>query len=364
VAIGVFSSAMLTTIDRGQEAAAWQRVGSDVQLVAPAGAISEELGLEAIQGVSAVARLHRAEATLGRRGGVPLTLQVVDPDAYQRVTEGTPADANLPGAMRDITAEGDAVPALVSRTLARGGADPMRVGDTFDLAIAGRRATFRIVQIRNHFAGLPIDERVVLVPVDGLRAALPDRALPTNAMLLRADATAANAISAAVEEGAGFLTVTDRRQVLADLRSAPLVRAVAGGFALAVGLAMAYAALALSAALALAAGARAWELAQLRTMGLTRTQVLGLAVVEHGPALLTAIAAGTVLGLAVAWLVLPGIGLEAFIGSDVAVALSWEPRHLGLVAGGLVAVVALAIAVSSAVARRMGMVRATREGQA
>ena len=144
------------------------------------------------------------------------------------------------------------------------------------------------------------------------------------------------------------------------LRDQPMVGGIAGGVTGAALVAGAYAALAVIIALILAGAARASEVAYLRLLGLTRRQVVGLVVVEHGPTVVVAFVAGIALGLGLFLVLRPGLGLDTVVGSDIAVPLQVEPAHLVLLLLGSVAIVAAGIAAGTAAQRHATPVAAVR----
>ena len=145
----------------------------------------------------------------------------------------------------------------------------------------------------------------------------------------------AASVQAAMDEVLPATQVTGRREVLEALRAGPLVRGVGAGFVLAVAIAIVYAALATTAALVLLAAVRSRETAHLRTLGMTPRGLLGLSVVEHGPAVIVATAIGVALGVGVAWFVAPGLDLAGLIGSSIDVALVIDWQVVGLDAEGM-----------------------------
>ena len=113
-----------------------------------------------------------------------------------------------------------------------------------------------------------------------------------------------------------------------------------------------YAALAVSAVLALSGAARATEVAQLRTLGLSGRQSVWLIVAEHGPTVAVAFVVGVVLGVALFAFLRPGLGLGSIIGSDVAVPLQVDPAYLVVVFATVVGIVAIGIGIAAAIQRR------------
>jgi ABC-type lipoprotein release transport system permease subunit len=154
--------------------------------------------------------------------------------------------------------------------------------------------------------------------------------------------------------------LASRYESVAAFRDAPLVAAVGIGFFLAVGVAVGYAALAIMAVVALDAARRARELAYLRTMGLSERQMVGLTVVEHAPPVIVALATGTLVGLALAWVLEPGLDLAAIIDAASPVAIEVDRPAIVGVAAIVVAVDAVAVMASSLVARHLDPARALR----
>jgi putative ABC transport system permease protein len=165
-----------------------------------------------------------------------------------------------------------------------------------------------------------------------------------------------------VAEARSTATVESQGERLAALRERPLVEAIGVGFAVALGAAIAYAALAVITSLALSGSSRARETAHLRTLGLARGQVTWLTVIEHAPPVLVAIVAGLVLGIAVAWVVLPGLGLGAFTGSPSDPSLSLDLGQLAALTAALLLIVAIGVAMAAWAQRRADPAQAVRTG--
>jgi putative ABC transport system permease protein len=369
VAIGAFSSVMLVTIDRGQVDTSWQHVGADYRVEPGTSTLLPSLADGDPPGVEAVAASATVESAFSTRGvpQAPVRLYAIEAGAYDRVTAGTPAAANLPAALLQEPSDqvrgsqGAPIPALVSRTVPAG-TPQLAVGDVFEMRIAGRLAFFSVAQLRDEFRALATSGSFVVTSMELLEAALPDRPLIVDTLFVRAAPDAEPALRAAVAEQTPSAMVASRQDHYAGLRGAPLVAAISGGFGLAVAAAVAYAALALATALILGTAARTRELAQLRTLGLSTRQAVAVTVTEIAPSLLVALLAGTALGLGVAWLVEPALGLSAFIGDDV-VRLRVDWGLLGLIGGALVATVGIGIGLGAMLARRTTLAQSVRQGQ-
>jgi putative ABC transport system permease protein len=362
VAIGAFSSAMFVTIERGQIATSWQEVGADVAIDAGSFRFPLDFDSTTLRGVEAAAEMHVETASLGGRGGARTTMYALDLEAYDAVSDGTPADARVPNAMLEMPATDEPIPIILSEAAAGRAANPIRVGDEIDLLVSARGATFRVVDIRDSFPAVAPTTPWVVVPLDALRAAIPGRAFGASVMLLRAPGADPEDLRDSVAAVAPSAHLTAQGERLADLRSSPLVRAVGAGFVLAVVVAMAYAALATTVALVLIAAVRVRETAHLRTLGLSRRAIVELAIVEHGPAVLVAIAVGIGLGIGIAWFVAPGLGLAALVGSGTSVALEVDWRVATLLLAALIIVLAIGIGLSTWIGRRADLAGSTRQG--
>jgi putative ABC transport system permease protein len=367
VAIGAFSGTMLATIERGQAAATWDQIGAAhrVTVTTP---LPEDLDLSGVPGVDAVAAAHEVDAGIGLAGGTRVELVAIDADDYEAVTAGTPAETRFPGAFSEPLPDERPgttdlpIPAVVSRSLAREASVPLSVGSTFGLTIESRFATFVVSEVRNDLPGVGVGRPFVIVPRDQLRASLLDRPLVATSIFIRAPESAREDITAALEEAPVDWRLESQAEVHAVLGERPLVQAVELGFAIGLAVALAYAALAVTLSLVLAGSGRARQTAHLRTLGLDRPQVVLLAILEHAPPVLVASVAGLALGVAVGWVVLPGLGLGAFTGAASDPALTVDPRGLVWLAAGLAAIVAVGIGLAAWSQRRTEPARAVREG--
>lgn len=369
VAVGVFSSVMLTSISRGQVQTAWQRAGAEYRIEAGAsGAISSSLDLAAIDGVEAVAGAWlQPDALLSTRTPTSgtMTLLAVQTRELAAVNDGTPADPHFPARMIeeargiDIGEPTNPIPAVIGNgDLNR----PLERGDTFALNLFGGEVAFIVTDVRDTFPGITVGEEFVVAPLAHVQAAARTRQLRFSDIFARAPADAFPAIEAAVEEASPASRVTSRAAEYAAVHDSPLISGVERGFRAGLVVAALYAMLAVTIALILTGQARARDLAYLRTLGLSDAQAIGLTVAEQLPAALLAVAVGIALGIAVTRLIEPGLDLTAFTGPGFPVSLQIDWLALGLLALALLGVVALAIAVTSALTRQLSMTRALRLG--
>ncbi len=360
VAIGTFSSTVLSSVERGQVAAAWQEVGADFAVTPGTRPFPGDFDASSLPGVDRAARAHVDTAALGR-GGPRVELHALDTAAYAEVTAGTEADADLPRAMRSAPIPDDPIPAILSRAAASSGARTLRVGDEVELLVNARVVTMRVSAIRDRFPGSNPAAAWLVVPLDALRAAA-SRDFSIEVVFLRAPAATATEIRSAMDDVLSATTVAGRSEVLDRLRSGPLIGAVAGGFLAAVVVAVVLAAIATTAALVLLAATRRSETAHLRILGFSPRDLLALSIIEHGPAVLGATLGGVFLGIGVAWFVAPGLGLAGLIGSPVEVELIVDWRGIGALLAALGILVSAAIVAAASVGRRGNLSSSARRG--
>ena len=361
VAIGSFSSTISVSIARGQEAAAWQQVGADVAVLPGSRPFPSAFDATELPGVELAAGTHAATAALGGRGGQRVDLHAIDLPAYSEVTAGTGADPRLPRAVLTEPSEEEPIPAILSRGAATEGPRAIRAGDEVELLVASRLVPIRVVEIRSSFPGIDPRETWLVVPLGRLESAV-GRDLAATSYLLRAPGIETAALQGAMDEVLPATSIVGRADVLDRLRAGPLAQAVGAGFVVAVVVALAYAMFATTAALVLIARVRMSETAHLRTLGLSSRDVLALSVVEHGPAIVAATVLGVALGIGIAWFIAPGLGLAALIGSPVEVALVVEWPVVGALLASLLAVMVVAVAVSSRLGRGASLAGSARQG--
>lgn len=372
VAIGSFSSVIAVSIERSQFEVAWQEVGADYRVESPTGsALGPSVDPGAVAGVEAVAAgLIATEVPLstgpGRR--FSMLFEAIEPAAHANVLASLPVSLDLPPSFAQPptglgTGTADLpIPAAVSIRLPNG-ADPLATGDVFELGIDGQTLTFRVEGFVASFPGIARTEPFVIAPFESVAAAWQGSPPRPTTYFLRGPAGLEGGLRAKQEDGPGMPLVTSRYERFAAMHDAPLVAAVVGGFAVALGVAGAYAALAVVAVVILHAQRRSRELAFLRTLGLTERQVAGLTLVEQGLPVVLALVVGVALGLGLAWLLAPGIDLAAFSSRGTTVLLQVDPGSIAGVVVAVVAVVAVAIAASSWLARRLDLGQALRIGE-
>lgn len=335
--IGAFTSVTVAHLDHGADLAAWQRVGAAYRLDVTGGGLPTDFDFTALPGVQAAATgsLASLQTNKGR-----IELLAVDAAGLWAVLGGTGAEPDFPTEMFVAPTPGssgdpatEALPAIVWDGF---GVAP---GEVFKATVVGRVVPIRVVSSRATFPGLPAGRAFMVLARDQLGAVVPDQTRRVTIAFLRAPASAAAGIEAAIETLGPGVTLTSQAEAAGAVRSSPVVGAVRAGVVAAAVTAALFAALAVAAALALAGAAQRAELAHLRVFGLTRRQAIWLTFVEHGPAALIAYVFGVLLGLGLFVFLLPGLGLAAVMGSAVTVPLTIEPVHLALLLAAVLAMV-------------------------
>ncbi len=249
-AIGAFSVAIVSHLDRAADIAAWQEVGAAYHLDKPDGRLSSTFDPLALPGVTAGATAYEATSSVTDTGR-EATLIAVDPVAYAAVVAGTPVDLTLPPELSTPLAATDPLPVVISddQVDARAG---FGVGSTTRLAIQGRYTDVRVVGTLPTFPSMPVGAPFLIVSRPQAERARP---LPTTDAFLRAPSDAAGALRQALS--APGLVLADVDSSAIAIHDSPALDAVRAGVTIAALIAAAYAAIALAAGLALTASARA-----------------------------------------------------------------------------------------------------------
>jgi putative ABC transport system permease protein len=362
IALVVFCGTTAVTVQRGQLAAADIVVGAPVRLD---GAIPAETleALRAEPGVTAVAgALALGNRTFGKESGTKAQLLLVDAADLAAVLSaaGRPVDPGL-ATLGDAT--GADVPALISPALESTArlVQPAVMGKSrfVGLDIVGTTQHPPVVALEA--TGAPADTDAVVI-VDRARfQAASDIDLPSSTAWVDGPG-AVDAVRAAGLQDAG-ITVTERSAWLSAWRSSPLTAGLVS-LLVAVGLALAgYAAVALVLTVVATSRERGRTLSALRTLGLDASTARAMTFGELAPLALAALVAGTAVGIAVPWMLTGALGLDLVTGAAEATTLqvTWVP----IVGAAVVVLAALAVAVvvESAVRRRDRLGEVLRVGE-
>lgn len=347
VSIAVFSGILVATIDRGVDTAAQATVGADLQVSGPVFGPPLIAELQAIPGVNAVAGVDDAGPGILRVDGVKSVVGMLVVD-FAALAE-----------LRDVPAgltTGTPVPVIASSDLAA------------DLP-AGARLQVQGVDIQivasvPQEEGLTVQSRWIMVDRSFSDELTGVGFLPRLVLVDLDPGADTAAVSAAILDVAGASgTVLDPLQAAAQIRSAPTVGGLATALVIAMVIAGALSALAVVMTSVVGSRARTRLLALLATLGLTGRQARGLAAWEIAPIALTAIVAGTLLGVAMPWVVLGGVDLRPFTGGSTQPAITIDPLIIGALVAGFAAVVVLAVFIAVAIGRRMSAASTLRMGE-
>jgi putative ABC transport system permease protein len=325
-AFGAFSSVIASSIDHGLVAASYLAVGADYRVdAARGGKLPDPSTLAAIPGVEAVAAAvvdpaARLVSSPSQRSGT--YLDAIDTRGYAAVAAGSPAEPAWPVAFlapAPVSGAGsDARPIPAILPLRQPGATNLATGQTFSIVVGATSLTFRLVERRATFPGLGNASTFAVVPLAWLQAALGDASPGPTVIWLRGPAGLAGPLAAAMASSSGTPTVVSRRAVQASLGEGSLAAVVSSGYGLAMVLAASYMAFAFVGAMVLSAPRRARDLAYLRALGVSGSGAVALTLIEHGLTVLMALVPGTALGVGLALLLEPALGLERFGGVGTA----------------------------------------------
>ena len=366
-AFGAFASVVASSVDHGQVAVSYLQTGADFRLEEIGiGGLPPSLDPTTIPGVKAVASGvvdGTADLVSGTRSAT-VDFDAVDTAAYATVTAGTAADPAWPSSFLEppsgegIGTAANPIPAILSAQLPPGIAN-LGNGDTFTIRVAQQSLTFRLVQRQNDFPGHGNGSIFAIVPLDWVRAAAPGTSFVPTVLWLRASSEVTAPLAAMVGAASEGVRIVSRQDAYAALHDAPLGSAVADYFGVALDVAVLYLAVTLVGAVVMSAAGRTRDLAYLRTLGVSGRQAQALTAVENAPPALLALIPGVLLGVGVAMLVEPGLGLADFVGAQgVPLFVDWPKLVLVIVI--LAAVVAVAIGAGTWLAGRARLVNALR----
>lgn len=349
LAIATFSSAMLSTLEAGQNRTAWRAIGAELRIDAPARESLPPRLVSRLQSSGHVARAYVQDAGVGA-DAEPALLLALDLPAYERILADSPAAIGLPPGLRRPPPVPGVVPALVSR--------PWPLGGFFQVELPEEQIGFVGVAERASFPGVPPETPFAVVPLQALEQATGP--LAANRLYVRGASAAA--VQEAVEEDAPGAAVGSRSAVVANLRASPLVENVLRAFRAAIVLAALYAFLTVALMALLVARSSARDLALVRTMGGSSRNIVALAAVELAPLVAAALVLGIGLGIAIPHLIAPGLDLSFYTGdSSNPIAGPWLPA--AALAVGLLVLVSATVLLVGVRARRARLDRVLRMGE-
>ncbi len=355
VAIAVFSSLILATVDKGAVTAAERQVGGDISLSGPVFDADTIDQIAAFDGVADVAGLYQAGREIVQLGSerIPTDLFVTDTNALQAVqrgfTEGFPAGIVTPG--------GQPAQIVVSSEVAA----QTGVGVASDL-LGGVRIVGELPVLAGNRAGsaFAVIDTADFTEQTG-RGFFPRQVL----IRLVPGADVDSVITELRDTVAGTYVVQSLQESTRAIGASPAVTALRVALLGAVVLSVVLSIIAILLVSGVSRDARSRVVALLRTMGMSKASGRRIVAWESVPLGISSLVGGLVLGIVLPLLVLNSIDLRSFTGGKVQPGLTIDPMlTIGLV---LAVVVALAIAVVGGVlsARTTSLVTVlrTEEGQ-
>ncbi|MEV4253703.1 FtsX-like permease family protein [Spirillospora sp. NPDC049652] len=345
-AVAGFGSTVDAALVRGQRTAAWHTVGSDVRITA--GRLDPRLPerLASVRGVTGAVPLRMVpEAVVGAPAGQPgprVIVVAVDIAAYKRIAGGAARFIpDAPGAPDGVLASPSAAASLGTRptTLAWMG---------------GPRLTVRPSGIVRDFPALDSADRYVIIPYRLLQAfpTSAPQAFPTQVFVqghgidraaLERIARSSEPDAAEAPVGEGFIRYHD--DVERAMTRSPMARVVHRAFAESALLVAGYGLLTVLFTLLVGARERGRAIAHLEVLGLGRRQRRLLAITEAGPAIVSAVAAGWLLGFLLPRVTGPMLDLRPYTSGFAVTDHAVDLLHLAAFAGALPAVALAAVLV-------------------
>lgn len=383
VALVVLSGVLAHSASVGQQRAADVQVGADARLDgrldSPLGAAALE-ELAAAPGVDAVAAAVQLTARGYNAGsGLSATVLAVDVQAWARAraARGLPVDDGL-AALATASADAPAgtVPALVSAALLARTAEAGETGPPTVTLPAGPvtldvRGTTALEPDRgapplDARAAFPLeseDEGLVVVDRAALAAAGVSVPSPDRAWVAGPGAAAAVRALALPPPPVAGITTTTRDGWWQAWSSAPLTSSLLALQLLGVGVLAVLLVLALALVVVATARERGRTLSTLRTLGLDARTAHAATLGELAPLVVGGLVGGTVIGLAVPWLVVDALGLGWLTGEPDGARLAPAAWPVLVAAGALLVALAVAVAVEQAVRRRDRLGEVLRVGE-
>ena len=172
------------------------------------------------------------------------------------------------------------------------------------------------------------------------------------------------AIGDAITTASGPATeVTTPADVTRELLDAPTVGGLRAALLVAILVALGLAGVAVAMTFIAGGKTRGRLLSLLSTLGLSARQAGGLAAWELAPTAIVAVAVGTVLGLALPWIVLGAVDLRPFTGGGSQPAIDVPALVVFGVIGAFMVMVVVATAAATVAARRVSAAATLRMGE-
>ena len=332
VAIAVFSSVVLATVDRGAVVAAQRAVGADIQLSGPyfdADTIDRMRSTEGVQDAVGVLRGDYLSIA-GSGGRTSALLMVTDVERLADVQRGMvgalPPGLITPGQSPVQIVESTAL----AEAIGEGGAS---VSDT----------PAEVVGTLERILGLSVSQQFALLDEADYAAIRGPGFFPRTVLVDIEDGADAAAVADALGDVVGQAhAVRLLAESTAEIQASPAVTALRIVLFAALALAVALSVVAVLLVAGVSQDARSRVIALLRSMGLDRRRGRGIVVWEFAPLGVTALVGGILLGAVLPLLVVLSIDLRPFTGGGAQPSLAVDP----VLSGALIAVVIVALALA------------------
>ncbi len=345
VAIAVFSSLILATVDRGAVAAAERQVGADLSLSGPVFSAETIDQVKQLDGVAGAVGLYAA----GRENidSTSAMLLVTDVAGLNAVQQGF-VDA-LPAS---ITPGASPYDVVVSADLA----EKTGVGATSDLF-----GGVEIVGSADTVAGSTSGSPFILMDEQDYADATGAQ-VHARKLLIKLDSAADAA--AVVEEirnaVPGSYAVQSRVEQTTAIQQSPAVTALRLALIGALILAVVLSVIAILLVAGVSRDARSRVVALLRTMGLSKKQGRSVVIWEFMPLGISALVGGLILGIVLPLLVLQSIDLRPFTGGNKQPGLTIDPVLTASLIIAVIIALALAVVAGVLAARTTSLVTVLR----
>lgn len=364
VATASYASVQQDSIVAAQEASSWQVTGSDYAIKGFGPDVTLPRSLD-VDGLRALGPLGTARSFFNAKvvsdSGIFPSEAIAVTSEYDDITGDSPTERRLPQAVAREAAgtADDPLPVIISNRWPAG-FQPV-VGDVVEVDLDGPRYSVVVVEVRERYPDVELGRPFVVLSLDTL-ATVSEFPLPATVAYLRGDRSLEEQLRDTVTQQSTSARVISRYEVLDSVARDPFISWVNTGLALVLIVAVVFAIASSVSALALATAVRRRDLAYLTTMGLVTRHATAVTVIEQFPALLTGAVAGALTGVGTALALAPAVDLGGFTGDLVpaSVVVSWPT--VMMLAGILLAVMSVAVVVSSSMSKRDDPARILRIG--
>ncbi|MPZ53126.1 MAG: FtsX-like permease family protein [Acidimicrobiia bacterium] len=349
----IFATIVVTSIDAGQRAAAWQEVGADARIVSGEGGLIPDSAFSLPAGIQAAGT--RDVLFIDGVGINTATVPglLLDAADYQEVIRGTPVGPLPDSLTEDLST--DVIPVLASTNEVAG--RKLAVGDRLNMRFGSPTVEAEVVALTDTFPTMPTDGPWLIASREQITAVTLIE-FGSNELFL------SNPASGVAEAATEDLEVISQQAVETGYRQVPLASGTTRAFAVASGYSALLVALTIGASLVMTARNRRRDLGYLRTLGMSSGQVRAGVALELAVPTVIGVLLGIVSGLAVASLTAPSLNLSAFYSNTIPSLLTVEPLMLAIVALTALVLVGVAAISVAMMVRRGTWLEALRVGDA